>query len=405
MQKDKAADGLRGLAALNVVLCHFLGAIYPLGFENLYPGVSGPGAIPSRVSSFLSIPMVSLFWNGNFAVCVFFVLSGYVLAKPFIENGDADSLKLRAARRYFRLVVPVVGSVLFAYILVKLGFNHTKQLAAISHNVPLDHSWTDPPDFFIALKEGFFGGIFEGRSFLVPVLWTMKIEFIGSMIVFAYWSLNLAGMAGIIWLCISSAVIVHCFPDEWMLYLGFLGGTYLNYVKAPQPKWMMATAILLAIFCGGFDNSALYKFANFIPMYFYPRKHIFNILGAILLLYAIRGGAFQRILSSMPAQFLGKVSYPLYLVHQTIIFAFSSMLFVNLYQHLHLKVWEAAAIDLLATLMVALTIASIFEATFDSYGIRLSKWIIATPKIPVVNRLNRSTSQAQGKSPDADSIP
>jgi peptidoglycan/LPS O-acetylase OafA/YrhL len=379
VQKDKAADGLRGLAALCVVLYHYLFAIYPLGFQYAYPGLAGPDATPSRMASLLATPLVSVLYSGNFAVCIFFVLSGYVLAMPFIQRGDLSSLKLRAARRYVRLGVPIFGSIMLAYVLSTAGAGHADKLAAISHNIQLQKFWNPAPSFADALKQAFYQAMIEGDSSLVPLLWTMRIEFLGSMLVFAYWALNPRGFAGFILLCATCLMVIVLTPLHWMLFLGFLLGSYFNYIKAPQPKPLMLAALVLAIVFGSFDNSGLYSFANFIPLDFYTKKHLVNMIGALFLMYAVRGGMLDGLLLSRPAQFLGKISYSIYLTHFTILLTFSAWLFVWLRSHTHLAYAAAAAIYLLASLALIVIASRAFAATFDRYGIRLSKWIIRSP--------------------------
>jgi peptidoglycan/LPS O-acetylase OafA/YrhL len=79
-------DGLRGLAALTVFFSHVIG---------LFPGHEA-----FRVQK----TPLHILWDGNAAVVFFFLLSGYVLALPFV---DAGRRAIRPAsfiiKRLFRL--------------------------------------------------------------------------------------------------------------------------------------------------------------------------------------------------------------------------------------------------------------------------------------------------------------
>ncbi len=379
MRKDLAADGLRGVAAMNVVLCHFLIALYPLGFINLYPGAADQRAAPSWVDAFLSTPLLSIFWNGNFAVCVFFVLSGYVLTKPFVEHGDLLSMKLRAARRYFRLCVPILGSVLLSYTLLRLGLKQSGQLAPITHSAWLTQFWNFDPSIGDALRQGVYGAIFTGQSTYTPILWTMKIEFIGSMLVFGFRALNVGERDGCINLLIFGCALIAFFPDEWMLYLGFMAGSYLGAIQDKQPTILVAGAICMAIIFGGFDFSKWFAFSRALSLPPAAMKHFMNTIGAIALLYAVKAGCFDIALKSRPAQFLGRISYAVYLVHFPILLSLTSWLFIVLYTHAHIGYGEAAVIDLALTITTVLIVSSAFQASFDRFGIWLSQFIIRSP--------------------------
>ncbi|MFI5289589.1 MAG: acyltransferase family protein, partial [Polyangia bacterium] len=66
-------DGLRGLAALSVFFCH-VAAMMP------------PVWVPAGVTH----SPLHVFWDGTAAVNLFFVLSGFVLALPFVGARRKD---------------------------------------------------------------------------------------------------------------------------------------------------------------------------------------------------------------------------------------------------------------------------------------------------------------------------
>lgn len=77
MDKDKSLDGLRGIAALTVVLAHAFYAYFPYLTTRRMP-LEGLGPKTVVDSTLYNIPFNYLF-IADAAVVVFFTLSGYVL--------------------------------------------------------------------------------------------------------------------------------------------------------------------------------------------------------------------------------------------------------------------------------------------------------------------------------------
>ena len=83
MKRISYLDGLRGIACLVVVICH-----YTLAFSIPHP---------SRIG---------IFANGECAVALFFLMSGLVLTISFARH--PEQILLPAARRLMRLCVPAL---------------------------------------------------------------------------------------------------------------------------------------------------------------------------------------------------------------------------------------------------------------------------------------------------------
>ncbi|MDQ1276051.1 MAG: hypothetical protein QG610_1626 [Euryarchaeota archaeon] len=70
-EKINYLDGLRGIAAINVMIMHFFVALAPaMVYGSKYPSHFG------SLDSVFSTTPLGLIGAGNFSVCIFFVLSG-----------------------------------------------------------------------------------------------------------------------------------------------------------------------------------------------------------------------------------------------------------------------------------------------------------------------------------------
>jgi peptidoglycan/LPS O-acetylase OafA/YrhL len=382
MRKDLSADGLRGLAAVNVLLCHLFLAFLPDGFAYIYPDTTSPAAMQGVIDHVIAFQPLSVLWNGQFAVCIFFVLSGYVLTKSFIETGDVTVFRLRASRRYLRLGVPIFGSVMFAWFVMAMGWSHAAEAGHLSGSTWLADFWKKPPDLLEALRDGTYGTILGGWSRFNPTLWTMKIELLGSMFVFAYRSLTLPGRVAPLNFLLAVALLAWFFPHDWPYYTAFLAGSHVGEARLTRSKPLLALAVTGAVICGGFDVSPWYDWTRALPLADNERKAFFNVSGGVMLLYAVRCGIFDRVLQSRPAQFMGRISYAFYLVHLPILLSVSAGFFALMAGRFALDPILAAMLTVPVTFAVVIAAAIVFDRTFDRWGIQLAGRVFRAPRPP-----------------------
>src|SRR5580693_9067482 len=94
--KVQYLEGLRGIAAMQVVLLHFVTGFLPDTAEHAWP--------PLRV-----------LFDGHTAVYVFFLISGTVLTPSFARGG---AWPRQAAKRLVRLGIPVAAAATIALALL-----------------------------------------------------------------------------------------------------------------------------------------------------------------------------------------------------------------------------------------------------------------------------------------------
>jgi peptidoglycan/LPS O-acetylase OafA/YrhL len=329
LKKLTYLEGLRGIAALVVVFHHLVLMFYPaLNF----------GEETNSISKFIATSPFNIFYNGDFAVCLFFVLSGYVLSYKYILSNDPQVLVGYAIKRYFRLLPLIAASIIFSVIFIRLNLIQTSELNTItgSGDWLLDLFKADT-SFIAVIKNIFYGVLFLGDNQYNSVLWSMKLEFIGSMLLFGF--LLIGHKLKPKWILFSIAFIL-AFYLGYYYYIAFIFGYGLCYLD--QNKKLNISSVplklillVIAIMCCSFPaawqywDTSVYGFMHFMAIDLYTFYHVLG--SGILLLLIIQHQPSINFLSSKPIMFLGKISFPMYLFHVLILVLVTNPLFRSLF--------------------------------------------------------------------------
>lgn len=324
--------------------------------------------------------------NGSFAVFIFFVLSGYVLTYRFFATGDQSILGAGAIRRYFRLLPPIVLSLALTFVVMTVFLGWIESVYTITNHPWMSEYFTHPSDIFDIARQMFWGSFFDNTVVYNKVLWTMNIEFVGSLLVFSF------------------ASLFGRTPNRWIFYLGaglFLLNTYYlpfilgmlladMYNREHRKTFTINNGGILlfilgaGLFLGTFNKriSYIWIFQDLLLGYHLTldiQEKIFYSIGAFLLLLALLNSAkLKAALSNRLLSFLGNISFSMYLLHMIIFGSFSSVLFTLLINSLHLPYLVAVCITFPPTIAVVLLSSYIAYRIVDLNGIRLSKRIHET---------------------------
>ena len=231
--RDHVLDVIRGVAAVQVVILHLATAYWP---EWLLAPADGAAAQWRATPLFIP-------FDGYSAVFLFFGLSGFVLTRAWHSGGP---VLLVMAGRYLRLALPALAACILAWIAMRL-FGHPNLRAGEA----LGSSWlralwdlrANLPDVF---RDGLLDAPllgYNGTSQLseysgltpelrlitrawVPMLWTLALEFQGSMLVLILVRLRQGSMPA--WTLVS-AVLLSLLARS--VFLCFLMGHLLSFLR------------------------------------------------------------------------------------------------------------------------------------------------------------------------------
>jgi peptidoglycan/LPS O-acetylase OafA/YrhL len=350
MKKEIPLEAIRGIGALVVIVWHVCYGFFPHAI-GVYSGFAA--------QNWQGSPLF-VFMNGPAAVALFFVLSGFVLTRRYFEFGNNRTLLKGAVKRWPRLMGPVLLVVLASYVLFKLDLYWFEQAGAVSGSpwlmtFALAYNVKPPIEFWDAVRQGTFLTFFRGDFYYDSNLWTMHPEFIGSFMAFGLAPILLAARKLSMLLTISLVGMASVLADYAILnqtsLIAFpigVGIAALVSRDLAMPRGIAYMALLMALYLLGFSGADLGIYAVLYHPIFVTHSYEVNVIGAGILITVIETSpAIRKIFSGPISQFLGDLSFPIYLVHVLIICSAGSAIYL----------WAGAAPAVLAVLILSVLIS------------------------------------------------
>ena len=352
MSETAYLDGLRGLAALLVCISHQRSFFYGSEGENdVEIGWGYQGEY--KLATF---PFIRLIWTGGIpAVTIFFVLSGYVLSKTplrLLRDGETEKchsyLGSALFRRPIRLLMPPLAvSFAFALLLqLPIGLQPLVAWPPAQKNLfaEIAHWWSGFLDITFPLQTN---GVNKPWYAHDPPIWTIPVELRGSIMVYTT-TIALSHCSPrsrrILFLVIG-LYMLWCF--EWAMFCFLMGmllalmdleqldRPYLGQLS-PVVRGLVDHAIFVAswwLLCmpagtiHGFEkaeNTPGWKtLTKAMPMRYFLDEYWrwWHSWASVMMVYCVlRIKWLQRLFSSPKLQYLGKVSFCLYLIHIPLLF-------------------------------------------------------------------------------------
>ena len=240
MKSDYLAhvSGLKGMGALIVFIYHFFYCFYPLFI---------PAGMQSAAVE--HVPGVNLLINGNFAVCLFLLLSGYLMARNAQQYGGLDDFGLAIVRRYLRLMIPLAVAATLSYVLCIVGAYRIHAVSVELGN-ELTSNYFNHVSFHHLLIS--YGWAPFGYHVLVGPFWMMGFILLGSFLVMAMTIVIRRQRPVIQMLTVLFGVVIALYLEAY--YACVLAGMLLfligrQRVSVPRTVRIPVVLILLAATC------------------------------------------------------------------------------------------------------------------------------------------------------------
>ena len=293
-------DSIRGLAALAVLLGHTVGAF-------------------SWPADWTRLPILNILFDGRSAVTMFFVLSGFVLSRPYLGSSTAGQPPRQLCLRtfYLRRLTRIYLPWLFVFALSALAQIYVPRTDA---TVPSTSAWLQGFwHFHLSAANALRQCAFlqhDHSQLLIPQDWSLGVELKGSALI----PLFLFLMRKHVFLLLGvGLLLLFCVPTGHY-YVSFIFGVmaarYYGTLEARLASF--TTRAKLGTLCVGL---LLYQVrlpaSSFGPISNGIEKVVWCIAGlgcVLILITSLGSNRIERALSHGIFVGLGRISYSVYLL-------------------------------------------------------------------------------------------
>lgn len=335
-------DGLRGVASFMVVCGHLCTAFVPW--------LHSPAHSAKEAPHIFQLPFLRLCVGGRSAVALFFLITGYVnsigpIGKSRSGNTEAafTGIARSALARSGRLVLPTLIATLFSWFLANTNAYHmTKHV---------DSTWIrqgwhrQEPTVWAALKSLFRAEVetwTNGWDEYDGTQWTLRLFLEGSMMVYMTMLATI-----LVTPRARKLVFVLLYLYSWAsgqglssgalkgmnivvgMFVAELHNQYKDSATSVLPAPFPALLILIGMFMSSYPQDApehaawSHTMARFmhklVPKDADVRRYWDSLGASSVLLGIFFSRNARRVLTSSVFNFLGRVSFPVYLLHNTLI--------------------------------------------------------------------------------------
>ncbi len=326
----ESLDGLRGIAALIVVFAHSM-VSQPFYWNLRFVQSEDSKNIGDLL---LLYSPLRIFYSGDKAVILFFLLSGFVLSLPWI-NSRQLSYGGFLVSRVCRIYLPYCAAMALAAVLAFIFGGAPIPGAGDWVNVygwVNDFSIMNLPSIILVLGNGFSSWINNPTWSLV---WEMRVSLLFPLLIVPVIRWRLWGAFFVALVLYGLYCLGSFFAGEYSEAAGFLGQPQDTFYFAGYFLAGIVLAIyrefFMALASKGKGIGALAFLVSGCAVWIaspISDNNFFKALGgALVIVAAISEGAPRGWLNKAVVQWLGRVSYSLYLVHVPTILAFHYILY------------------------------------------------------------------------------
>lgn len=333
--------GLKGFACVLIMVGHYLG---------LYKYAQQFSSRLSLLDTFMGSQLSFLLSEGYW-LYLFFVVSGYLIAKSNVKKiGD---VVYKTITRFLRLAFPIFFAYAIIYLIYILVGFHNAETSSL-FRCDWYQSYYSGSYSVMDVLHGPTDVLIRGIRALNAPYWVLKDMFIASILIYILkYFYNILGEK-------NDAVRI------WVMTLITFTSSFAST--------KIAACLMGMLVCVYEDRAEVYKKPYFafwvmavaMVLYILPKNLVASFFFASLIIFIPKVKCIDRVFSSKPFQFLGKISWGVYSFHWPLICSIGGMLMIYLQPKVGLL--KSYFIACVLTSIGTLIISIIFYFTFERFS-------------------------------------
>jgi peptidoglycan/LPS O-acetylase OafA/YrhL len=356
-QRKAYLDGLRGAAACVVLLGHL------------------------SIALAVSLGPIGVVYNGNFGVCVFFILSGYVLSG--LAQNSTLSLTAQTVRRYLRLAIPILLTSTVAWALLAIGAYHNKAAAEIVGSWWMGAWYQFEPSLADMVWQSLYGCFVGVQPVYNSNLWTMQPELVGSFYVFLINAVSgnriLRAALLLIWAWFNLAGYFPLFAAGALLFEfeTTLRSFYEQIVGNSAMKGLVTFALVcIGLYLGSMQDpqpGQALRWYGWLPQFANDNAMRWHQIAALASMVALLWSpTLQSIFGCALGRYFGRISFVMYLFQIPVICSYTAWVVIAMAGLPRLLVVATAGTS---TIVVIFLISTITHRLIDENAVRFSRLV------------------------------
>lgn len=350
-QKISGITGMKGIGAIVVLLYHFCQQFFPSVITN------DEMTRVYLVEKAISDTPLYVIVNAQFFISVFWGISGFLISYYWYCSHDVKKMREKVAKKYISFLGPFLLTTILSFVLLKTNGYYHRVLINFSGGVFHSSVYSFEPHIKDAIAEAVYGVFFLGSANYNPVLWTMKVEFMGSILLTGWLVLWGDAKKRKYWWGIVCLLLIAYNPSYLPMMFGAITADYyINGEKSLLGKIKVKVAVFVIIFLGGmpFVHTAtgIYKYL--------PEWNVW-IYYALSIPFILTLANNAKFLSCRFLEYLGRNSFQIYLFHFIIQCSVTSWFCFQLYEKIQVSILLIKGVAFVFHIIITIVIVEIYN--------------------------------------------